>query len=66
MPRQAYQSTMMHWHDYIPPHTNPDDKIYVHHRRHQHHTYTKPVGQTASEVPAPHPDGHPQIEDSGK
>ena len=63
MPRYARHSALLHFHDYIPPHSDPNDKIYVHHRRHCHHTYKTTQPDVLAEVPEPHETDKPDIND---
>ena len=60
MPRYAHHANLQHYHSYTPPHNDKDDKMYVHRRRHTHHTFAdnKPI---MNEMPEPHEDGNEKI-----
>lgn len=60
MPRIAHHSNLQHYHSYTPPHSNKDDKMYVHRRRHTYHTYQIDVPEI-NEIPEPHESGNTEI-----
>ena len=63
MPRFAHHAALLHFHDYIPPHSDPHDKIYAHRRRDRHHTYAVPQPDLKIEDPEPHEDGNVHLKE---
>ena len=60
MPRYAHHANLQHYHSYTPPHNKKEDKMFVHQRRHIHHTYKINVPET-NEIPEPHESGNTKI-----
>ena len=61
MLRYAHHANLLHYKSYTPPCKYNDQKVFVHRRRHTHHTYDIPAAEVPNETPEPHEDGDTKL-----